>query len=198
MIIEGPLESFFKNPKSEPSHQGDSIIYHLRRDLVKLYGDESDYNADPSHYAMLAMMGMLAGIDYLSKIYSSLEGSGDKFVETVESLCNTSNDDSEAIYQFRCALIHSVGLSTVSDRKRYKKGTKFNFEVSDDKSFPFIQKLADAGNEVTYRISYWELKKAFLKVISETENIARDPRHPKNSHVINMIGHMHSEKLLKR
>ncbi|MEK6698213.1 MAG: hypothetical protein AABZ10_04125 [Nitrospirota bacterium] len=196
MIITGPIESFFKNPKAEPSPEGDGILYHLRRDLEKLYGDESDNNGDASMHTMLAIIGMLAGIDYLSKTYSSAEGSRKRFVETVENLCNMSNDDSEASYLFRCALVHSVGLSTVSNR--YRKGTKFNFEVTDDKPVPLIQKLADASSEVTCRISYWELKRAFLKVISEIENIARELGHPKNSHVINKIGHMHSEKLLKR
>ncbi len=147
-------------------------------------------------HTMLAMIGMLAGIDYLSKVYSSAGSSRKRFVETVENLCNMSNDNSEVIYQFRCALVHSVGLSTVSDS--YKKGTKFDFEVTDDKSAPLIQKLADASNEVTYRINYWELKKAFLTVINEIENIARAPGHPKNGHVVNKIGYMHSEKLLKR
>lgn len=196
MIITGPIESFFKNPKSEPSSEGNGILFHLRCDLEKLYGDESGNNGDPSMHTMLAMIGMLAGIDYLSKAYASAGGSRKRFVETVKNLCNMSNDDAEAIYQFRCALVHSVGLSTVSDS--YRKGTKFNFEVIDDKSVPLIQKLADASSEVTYRISYWELKKAFLKVINEIENIAREPGHPKNGHVVNMIGHMHSEKLLKR
>jgi hypothetical protein len=50
---------------------------------------------------------------------------------------------------------------------------------------------------VTYRINYWELKKAFLTVINEIE-YRQAPGHPKNGHVVNKIGYMHSEKLLKR
>lgn len=196
MIITGPIESFFKNPKSKPSSKGEGILFHLRRDLEKLYGAESEYNSDPSPHAMLAMMGMLAGIDYLSKVYSSCQGSRKKFVETVKELCNMSNDDSEAVYQFRCALVHSVGLSTVSNCG-YRKGTRFYFKVTDGKSVPLIQKLADDGREVTYRISFWELKKSFLKVIDGLENIVIQAGHPRNRHVVNMIGQMHSEKLLK-
>ncbi len=100
MIIAGPIESFFKNPKAAPSAEGDGILYHLRRDLEEIYGDESDYKGEV-HHVMLAMIGMLAGIDYLSK-------------------------------EFRCALVHSVGLSIISDS--YRKGTKFNFNVTDDHS----------------------------------------------------------------
>ena len=147
---------------------------------------------------MLAMMGMLAGIDYLSKVYSSSAESGDRFIETVKDLCNINNDDSEAMYQFRCALVHSVGLSVVSTRSRYRKGAQFNFEVTDEQSAPLIQKLADISTELKYRISYWELKKTFLKVTNEIENIARQVNHHKNSHVVKMIGQMHIEKLLKR
>jgi hypothetical protein len=199
MIIDGPIESFFKNPSLEPSPEGDGILFHLRRDLVKLYGKEGENSgADPPH-AMLAMMGILAGIDYLSKVYSHHQGYRDnrkRFVETVHDLCNITNDDSEAVYQFRCALVHSVALSTIST-SRYKKNTRFIFEVTGDEPLFFIEKLSDVGNELRYRIGFWKLKEAFLDVIGRLEDIARDVGHPRNAHVVNMIGQMHSERILK-
>jgi len=196
MITTGPIENFFKPPTLHPSTEGEGILFHLRRDLIRLYGNEDEYNGDPSHYAMLAMMGMLAAIDYLSKVYSSDEYSRNRFVETVEKLCNMNRDDSEAIYQLRCALVHSVSLSTISDCS-YRKGTRFNFEITDNNSAPLILKLFDNGKEVTYRIGFWGLKQSFKRIIGELLKIAIDSSHPKNSYVINMIGQMHSEKLIK-
>jgi hypothetical protein len=198
MIFTSPIESFFKSPHEPLSDQGDGILFHLRRDLEQLYGREGDFIGDVSAHAMLAMMGVLAGIDYLSQVYSSENSSRKKFVELLENLCNMTNDDydSEAVYQLRCALVHHVSLSTISYCS-YRNKTKFTFEVTDANPAPLIQKLSDVGSEVSYRISFWELKRAFLKVIRELENIARNVCHPKNKHVINMIGQMHSEKLLK-
>ncbi len=42
-----------------------------------------------------------------------------------------------------------------------------------------------------------QMKNAFIKIVLELEKIARDVDHSKNSQVINMIGHMHAEKILK-
>ena len=138
MIIVSAIDNFFKKPHEKPSPEGDGILYHLRRDLEILYGDESNNNGDPSTHTMLAMIGMLAGIDYLSKTYSAAVPSRKRLVESVEELCTMSNDDAEALYQLRCALVHSVGLSTVSDCS-YKKGTRFNFEITDNKPAPLIE-----------------------------------------------------------
>lgn len=197
MIITGSIESFFKNPSMDPSPEGDGILFHLRRDLERLYGPEQEYSIEPSPHAMLAMMGILAGMDYLSKVYSTDQRSRLRFVETVKDLCNITKDDSEAVYQLRCALVHSVSLSTISDCS-YRRGVRFNFNITDDDSFPVIEKVSDVGREVTYRISFWKLKKAFLKVISELERIVSDVGHPQSGHVVNMIGQMHSEKILKK
>ena len=105
MIITGPIENFFKNPDSEPSSEGDGILFHLRRDLVKLLGAEDQHIRDASPHAMLSLMGILAGIDYLSQVYSAVRGSRKKFVETVRELCKITEEDSQAIYQLRCAVI---------------------------------------------------------------------------------------------
>ena len=94
MIIDGPIENFFKNPSLEPSQTGDCILFHLRRDLEKLYGEETQCRGVPSPHAILAMMGVLAGIDYLSKVYSEQNGSRKKFVETMTELYNISIDKS--------------------------------------------------------------------------------------------------------
>ncbi|MBI3245956.1 MAG: hypothetical protein HYZ50_05570 [Deltaproteobacteria bacterium] len=196
MIITGPIESFFKNPSSEPLSEGDGILFHLRRDLVKLLGAEDQHFRDASPHAMLSLMGVLAGIDYLSQVYSTAKGSRKRFVETVRELCKIAEEDSQAIYQLRCAIIHSIALSTISACD-YRKGDRFNFEITDDDACPLIEKRSDNGSEVAYRIGFWQLRETFLNIVSILENIARGVGDPKNPHVLNMIGQMHSEKILK-
>jgi hypothetical protein len=197
MIITGPIESFFQDPSSEPSPEGDGILFHLRRDLVMLYGAEHEYTRDVSPHPILTLMGILAGIDYLSKTYSAEQGSRKRFVETIRDLCKITQEDSEAIYQFRCALIHSVALSTIS-ACAHRRGTRFNFEITDDRSCPLIEKLSDDNSEVRYRICFWRVKAAFMEAIENLERIARDVSHNRNPRVINMIGQMHSEKILNK
>jgi hypothetical protein len=195
MIINGPIESFFKSPDSEPSSESDGILFHLRRDLVQLLGAEGKPISDASPHAMLSLMGILAGIDYLSQVYSAAQVSRNRFVETARELCTITEEDSQAIYQLRCAIMHSVALSTVSACD-YRRGVRFNFEITEDDACPLIEKRSDDGSEIAYRIGFWKLRETFLDIVATLENIARDVGHPKNAHVINMIGHMHSEKIL--
>lgn len=195
MITTGPIESFFKPPTERPSDQGDGLLFHLRRDLERLYGKEDEFTRGASAHAMLAMMGILAGIDYLSKIYSSKTGSR-RFVETIKDLGNLNVADCEAIYQLRCALMHSVSLSTVSNCD-YRKGTRFKFEITDQTGTPLIGRLSDSRDEVVYRINFWKLKRCFRALIDQLFKICGDTNNPKNGHVVNMIGQLHSEKLVK-
>ncbi len=196
MIINGPIENFFKNPCSEPSPEGDCVLFHIRRDLVKLLGPEDQVTPEAHPHVMLPLMGILAGIDYLSQIYSAKKGSRDRFVETVREFCSINEDDSQAIYQLRCSIIHSVALSTISDCS-HRRGDRFSFEITDDDSSPLIIELSDNGSEVTDRINFCKLRKAFLGIVAELESFTNNIDHPKNAHLINMVGKMHSEKILK-
>jgi hypothetical protein len=161
-----------------------------------IYGTEEESERDEPPHVMLTQIGILAGIDYLSKVYSTEQSSRRRFVETVGQLCEIPEEDSQALYQFRCALVHSVSLSTISDCE-HRRGDRFSFEITDDISRPFIEKLSDDGNEVIYRISFWQLKNSFINIIRILEKIARDVAHGKHHHVIKIIGQMHSEKILK-
>jgi len=57
--------------------------------------------------------------------------------------------------------------------------------------------MFDDPGGVTYRICFGKVREAFLHIVAELKAIARDVAHPKNSHVVNMIGQMQSEKILK-
>jgi len=196
MIITGPIEAFFKAPSEPPSNDGDCLLFHLRRDLEALYGTEGLNTAVSPSHVLLATMGVLAGIDYLSQVYS-LESSGRKrFAEAVEDIVAVNTDDAEALYQLRCALIHQIGLSTISDS--YRKGYRFSFELTDVSLEPLIAKLSDSGAEVSYRIGFWALKAAFRRIIDHLLGICLSTNHPRLAHVINEVGQRHGEKLLKK
>lgn len=196
MIITGPIESFFKMPDKPPSDQGDGILFHLRRDLEQLYGREDDFTGDTSAH-MLAMMGVLAGIDYLSKVYSAQKCSRHRFIETIQGLCALDKDTAEALYQLRCALVHSISLSTVSNCS-YRRGDIFIFTITDHVGTPLIVKLSDDGKEVAYRINFWEVKRCFIYVIDSLAKVCVNISDPRHGHVVNMVGQLHSEKILKK
>lgn len=124
MITTGPVEAFFKPPADPPSDTGDCLLYHLRSDLELLYGAEGgSIPISPSH-TLLATMGVLCGIDYLSQAYSTLAGDRKRFVETVQNLAHLSEEESEVLYQLRCVLVHQIGLSGVN--KSYRKSNEIH------------------------------------------------------------------------
>jgi hypothetical protein len=196
MITAGPIEAFFKAPTDPPSDTGDCLLYHLRLDLESLYGPEGrTAPVSPSH-RLLATTGILNGIDYLSKAYSSQTGGRKRFVETMQDIAQFSVDDSEALYQLRCALVHQIGLSVVSDS--YRKGTRFTFDIDDAVGKPALIKLSDTGAEIEYTAGFWELKSCFREIINGVRRVCETPTDPRSAYVVNRVGRMHSEKLLKQ
>lgn len=198
MIFTGPVESFFKAPVESLEKEGDGILYNLRSDLAKLYDPEDRFDQDPSEHAMLATIGILIGFDYISKVYSPEEYSGDRFVETIKDLASATHEQSEALYQFRNALAHSFSLVTTSNRAKFRKGDELSFQLTDRSGAALINKLSDTGQAATDEVSFWELKRCFLQVIAQLRSICSDSDHRMHTHVLNKVGEMHSQKLVKR
>jgi hypothetical protein len=197
MEFQGPLESFFKSPDQEPDSKGDGILYNLRVDLEKLYGKECEFEGDPSSHAMLAMTGIMVGIDYISQCYFSKQQSGKHFVESLMDLGGIDWDNAEAVYQLRCALLHSFSLSTISDRKDFRKGTKFSFKVMDDPPSTLITMESATESEIKYKVNVWGLKMCFIKMIVELQKICLDSNHKKHGEILNRVCQRAAEKLLK-
>lgn len=195
MITTGPVEAFFKSPTEASSADGDCVLYHLRADLESLYGKEAASSpVSPSH-VLLATTGILNGIDYISQAYSRKKAQHERFTETLHDLLGMPSDDAEALYQLRCALVHQVGLSVMS--QSYKKGTRFIFELSDELGSPMIRQVSTSQGEASYAVGFWKLKGAFVTVVNALRHICENPDHEKNPHVINSVGKMHSEKIVK-
>lgn len=196
MDIQGPLENFFKSPDQAPDPNGDGILYSIRADLEKLYGKESEFKENPSSHAMLALTGILIGIDYISQCYLGKQ-SGTAFVESLMELGRIDWDNAEAMYQLRCALLHSYSFSTISDRKSFCRGVRFNFKFVDDKPGTVIKMEGATESEADYRVNIRGLKKCFTGMISELEKICRDSKHKKHSTILNRVCRRGVEKLLK-
>ena len=118
MEIQGPLENFFKSPDQAPDPNGDGILYSIRADLEKLYGKESEIKENPSSHAMLALTGILIGIDYISQCYLGKQ-SGTAFVESLMELGRIDWDNADAMYQMRCALLTALKIVTLTPQQRY-------------------------------------------------------------------------------
>ena len=194
MITEGPIENFFKSPDQTPSPQDDGILYNLRVDLEKLYGKESEFKGDPSSHAMLAMAGILIGIDYISQCYTGKQ-SGTEFVESLMELANIDWDNAEAIYQLRNAFLHSFSLSTISKRRDFHPGIRFIFKIVDDTPSTAIKLERATELEAFYRVNIWGLKRCFTMMISELEKMCRDSEHVKHSAVLHRVCQRGEEKI---
>ncbi|HTY64610.1 MAG TPA: hypothetical protein VMG30_20350 [Acidobacteriota bacterium] len=192
------LECFFKAPDRKPDPKGDGILYHLRVDLEKLYGTEGEYEGDPPSYAILAMTGVLVGIEYLSQCYFSKKLSGTAFVESLMDLGGIDWDNAEALYQLRCALLHSFSLSIVSDRKSFRKGTLFSFRVMDDSPDSIIRMESATESEVYYKVNVWGLKLCFTRMISELQKICLDSTHKKHAEILERVCQRAACKILKK
>ena len=171
MESQGQLESFFKSPDKPPDPKGDGLLYNLRVDLEKLYGKESEYEGNASRHAFLAMTGIMVGIDHISQCYFSKKQSGTAFVESLIDLGAVDWDNAEAIYQLRCALLHSFSLSTISDRKSFRRGSRFNFKVMDAPPGTLITMESATESEISYKVNVGGLKMCFIRMISELQNI---------------------------
>jgi hypothetical protein len=114
----------------------------------------------------------------------------------VQDLTSLPADESEALYQLRCALVHQIGLTVVS--QSYRKGTEFGFKITDAVGAPAIRKMSDSRTKVSYSVGFWELKRYWLEVITKLRSICQSTTDPRSAHVIAKIGNLHSERLLKR
>jgi hypothetical protein len=195
MELQELCESFFKSPDSKPVPGKDGVLYHLRADLEKLYGKESEFEGESTRHAMLVMTGVLIGIEYISQCYFAKKQSGTAFVESLMDLGGVDWDNAEAMYQLRCAILHSFSLHTISDRKTFRKGTRFVFRLMDEAPGSLIRMESAAESEIHYKVNIWGLKACFLKMISELQKICLDDSHKKHSEVLDRVCQRAAEKL---
>lgn len=182
MLISSEIDNCFRSPRAPlPSSRFHTVLYFLRCDLENLYGSEKRRYIKNYKSPMLAVLGMMSGIDLLTKLYSGKAyTTSDDFKNFVKKYGNLKKDEAETIYHLRCALAHNYGLVSTKP----KKDGKFQYTFSID-DLPNNEKLIEQINENTYKISLWQLKRLFLNCIKEFESSLRNHNHPDFSKLLN-------------
>ncbi len=180
MIFVSDIDNCFRAPRSTfPPSSTRAVLYVLRRDLEKLYGSEKRRYIKAHKAPMLAVLGMMAGIDLLSKFYSGKESNTTRtdFKNFLKNCGKLSEYESEALYQYRCALAHNYGLFTIN-----KKGIPYGFSLDDNLS---NKKLIKKVGKDYYHINFWQMKRFFLNCIAELESRLRNPGYPNYADLLN-------------
>lgn len=182
MITINDIELCFWKPNQDlPPGTARGILYVLRRDLVNLYGPERD--APSSHHLspMLATIGMMTGIDLMSKLSTNSQGDRDTFKTFVRTYGECVNDDhAEAIYKLRCAQVHAYCLIDVD----MKRKITYQFTLSDTASasepafLDMGSQRKDGMTTRTFQVNYWSLKAFFLKCVNTFEAAVRSGNQP--------------------
>lgn len=209
MIITGPIEKFFRAPGSPwpESDKGEGLLYNLRDDLTKLYGPETDFAGQITEGFFLPLAGIMSGIDYLAKAYRPAGRSGDRFVNTLRELGGMNEDNAEAIYQLRCALVHEISLQSISDRAA-RKGVPYKFYLNGDPAVDFangggpIVQIADKAQDappgrIVYVVNFWGMKQLFLRMVSALRRICEVASHQRHAEVLNRVAEMSRATLLE-
>lgn len=181
MIITNEIEYCFWDPKRGlPPGKERGVLYLLRRDLAELYGDEADIPSSTHKSPMLASIGMMTGLDLMSKLATNeLNGGRAGFKSFLECYGAMSSQDAEAFYKLRCAQTHAYCLIDI-DEKRNREDW---FALIDDRpNDPLIKKVStkesDGYRIDTYHVNYWELKRFFLLCVSNFEKAVREGTNP--------------------
>lgn len=193
MVPKKYLEAFFRSPREgDPSGTSRAVLFVLRRDLEKLYGPENGPDGDLLVSPILGAIGMMTGIDLLTKMTNGKTGkelSGHKdFVGFLIKYGKQSPEYAEALYQYRCAQTHAYGFSSFS-----RKGAKFTFGLDD--RIPTNQQAIWRHPRNHFEVNYWNLKLLFRRCVANLEielsdaNVSTELK--KNfQHSLNEIGFM--------
>ncbi|MFB0561317.1 MAG: hypothetical protein ACETWM_08920 [Candidatus Lokiarchaeia archaeon] len=180
MIFSSAIDNCFRAPRSQgPPGPARPVLYVLRRDLEQLYGSEKRAHIKNYKAPMLAILGMMAGIDLMAKLHFGKTSNlgGEKFKEFLQNYGKLSKDEAEALYRYRCALAHNYGLFSID-----KKGKQYKFSLNDS---PSNRKLIRKIRNNRYHINFWQMKKFFLYCIGELESRLRDPNYPNHNTLLN-------------
>lgn len=173
------IDWFFRKPASgDPADGRRSNLYVLRRDLCDLLGAENNLPVDPKA-PMLAAIGMMSGIDLMTWTTTWPEEPERKdFVGFLRKYGRMSEGDAEALYQYRCAQVHSYGLFSI----RRQKGQQAEFTFTVDPSISAhlaIEHKPDAKHPNNYIVSLAPLKQLFLNIAGDFETAVRSDQEPR-------------------
>ncbi|MDY3558115.1 hypothetical protein R5W23_000836 [Gemmata sp. JC673] len=132
-------DRFFLAPNCRPSAGDLSVLYLVRRDALQCLGVDPDTRTHGQHAPVLfpGAMTIMAGIDLLAKFHAGTDqgagGVGARFTGFLKAyLDERTEEECEAIYQLRNALLHSFGLYSKA------KGQTYKFVLNNDWSGALI------------------------------------------------------------
>ena len=161
------IDLFFAAPPDTGAGQGNirSILYLLRRDLRDLSCPESQEIPSESRIVapVLAAAGINIGFEVLGRIWTGEDDPGQaKLVNAYQEILQVSKELAEVLLHFRNSLMHGYQLEINARRARgvYRFCLHTNLQASS-----FFERTQRNGIE-EYRVSFWELRRKFLKAIN--------------------------------
>ena len=170
------IDWFFRKPADgDPQTNRRSNLYVLRRDLCDLLSPEHNVTIDIKA-PMLAAIGMLSGIDLLAWTTTwPEEPKRTDFVAFLVKYGGMPENDAQALYQYRCAQVHSYGLFSI----RKQEGVKADYTFTLDPAQTAHQAITFRSTEKhphNYTVALYPLRELFLAIIDKFEHAVRNDR----------------------
>lgn len=160
---EKKIELFFRDPGRSVSGPPGyiSTLYLLRNDMKTMK------RVAAKELLWFRAMGVLTGIDLVSKFYSSKTKQIDRFVDFLSQYVFDSDPPAsrqelgEAVYYLRNALLHSFSLHN----ETRSGSTTYKFEAVFNTSLPLITVLPAAGRTHKYKVNLAKLETKFQSAL---------------------------------
>jgi hypothetical protein len=153
-----------------------SHIYLIRLQLKKCIDPRAHY--DPSAITWPIAMTVLAGIDALGLYYTGgqevekgtgfYKTTGSGFKKFCGDFLGLDSDQQKALYQLRCAFLHTVSLISVEE----KSGNKYKFSVyyQSDGGLEFMSITPDndpQGRVITCKVNLYHVYSKFEEAVKK-------------------------------
>jgi hypothetical protein len=123
---------------------------------------------------MLAAIGMLSGIDLMAWTTTwPEEPTRTDFTGFLMKYGEMEENDAQALYQYRCAQVHSYGLFSI--RKQTGVKTEYTFTLDPSlRAHQAIMFSPDAAHPQNYIVALFPLRNLFLRIIDKFETAVRN------------------------
>lgn len=167
---------FFRKPSAgDPEGSRRSNLFVLRRDLCDILSSEGNLTTDITA-PMLAAIGMLSGIDLMAWTNTwPEEPTRADFVAFLIKYGGMAESEAQALYQYRCAQVHSYGLFSI--RRQDSRRLEYTFTLDPSlREYQAIVFRPDARHPHNCIVALFPLRDLFLRIIDKFEDaVKNDP-----------------------
>lgn len=186
---------FFRKPSAgDPEGSRRSNLYVLRRDLCDILSPARNLTIEITA-PMLAAIGMLSGIDLMAWTTTwPEEPTRADFVEFLIQYGGMAESEAQALYQYRCAQVHSYGLFSI--RRQGSLRTEYTFTLDPSlREYQAIVSRPDAKHPHNYSVALFPLRDLFLRIIDKYEDAVKNDPPTRTAFLaaIEKIGFFHIE-----